>query len=246
MKTRYLVYIFMVLLMAACAVDSDFSPGVSDSGKGGSMARFTIVGDQLYTVDNTNLKVFDVSNPFTPMFINDVRVGLNVETIFPFQDKLFLGTETGMYIYDVTTPAQPREVSYYQHVVACDPVVSDGKFAYVTLNSFSERCWHSVNELQVVSLENLSAPTKIASYPMTNPRGLALSGNTLWVCDNGLRVFDVSDKRNLVELNHFADLLAYDLVLDDDRALVIGESGFVQYKIEADTITKLSEINVGL
>lgn len=246
MKAEHLAYIFVVVMaiLSSCAVDTD-SVGGSDSGTGGSMARFTVVGDHLFTVDQTNLKVFDISQAILPRFINDVPVGLDVETIFPFRDKLYLGTETGMYIYDVSTPERPREVSYYQHVVACDPVVSDGEFAFVTLNSFSDRCWRSTNELQIVSLENLSNPTLIAQYPMTNPRGLALDNDILWVCDDGLRVFDVNDKTKLVELNHFTDLLAYDLILHDDRALVIGETGFVQYKIEADTIVKLSEINVG-
>ena len=77
------------------------------------------------------------------------------------------------------------------------------------------------------------------------PRGLAIRNDTLWVCDNGIKVFDAVDKSNIVQLYHYNDLIAYDLILDQDRALVIGESGFVQYKIESDTIRRLSEINIG-
>ena len=236
----------MVLIFQSCQYDNDSFDNLSDTGKGGSMARFTTVGDNLFTVDRTNLKVFDISEDSLPKHMANINVGLDVETIFPFEDKLFLGSETGMYIYDVSTPQSPLEVSFYQHVVSCDPVVSDGKFAYVTLNSFSENCWHSVNELQIVDLTELSRPKLIAQYPMTNPRGMALRNDTLWVCDNGLRIFNVKEKTNIVELFHFDNLIAYDVIWDKNRAIVIGETGFVQYKLEGDTIRKLSEINVEL
>lgn len=239
-------FILFAVILASCSADNDSIGSDSDSGQGGSMARFTIVGDNLFTVDHKNLKVFDLDESLFPVYRADVSVGIDVETIFPLGDKLFLGTGSGMYIYDVSAPYTPKEVSYYQHVVACDPVVSDGEFAYVTLNSFSENCWRSVNELQILSLEDLSKPQLIAQYTMENPRGMALRNDTLWVCDNGLRVFDVTNKSNIVEIDHFQDLEAYDIILDKNRALVIGETGFVQYKIESDTIRKLSEINVQL
>lgn len=81
---------------------------------------------------------------------------------------------------------------------------------------------------------------------MTNPRGLAIRNDTLWVCDEGLKILDVSDKSNIEQLYYFDNLAANDLILDDDRALVIGESGLIQYKIENGIIKKLSEIPVGL
>lgn len=81
---------------------------------------------------------------------------------------------------------------------------------------------------------------------MSNPRGLAVRNDTVWLCDGGLRILDVSDKslQNVKELHYFNDLIAYDIILDRNRALVIGESGFVQYKLENDAIRKLSEIKV--
>lgn len=250
MKSKIILFsvIVFTFLLVSCEYNSDSigSNSDSDSGQGGSMARFTIVGDNLFTVDKTNLKVFDLNEPLFPVYRADVNVGIEVETIFPLGDKLFLGTGMGMYIYDVTLPNTPKKLAYYQHVVACDPVVSDGSFAYVTLNSVSERCWRAVNELQVLSLDDISNPQLIAKYPMENPRGMALRNDTLWVCDSGLRVFDVKDKLNIIELAHFEDLQAFDLILDKNRALVIGESGFAQYKIESDTIRKLSEIHIEL
>ena len=56
----------------------------------------------------------------------------------------------------------------------------------------------------------------------------------------GLRIFDVKDKQNIVELYHFDNMEAYDVIRDEDRALVIGETGFVQYKLEGNVITSYS------
>jgi hypothetical protein len=246
MKSKHFIIVSSVLflILQSCSYGDSAFGGVSESGTGGSMARFTIVGNRLFTVDQQSLNVFDISTAENPEFTQRNNVGVGVETIFPLGDKLFLGTSTGMYIYDISTAGTPRQISFYEHVIACDPVVSDGQFAYVTLNASRQECWRSVNELQIIDLQNIERPQLIKQYQMQSPRGLAVRNDTLWVCDNGLKIFDVSDKLNMAELYHFNDLSAYDLILDKNRTLVIGETGFVQYKLKGDTIVKLSEINV--
>ena len=248
MKSKHFIILFAVLIwiLQSCSYGDSAFDGVSESGTGGSMARFTIAGDHLFTVDQQSLSVFDISSAEDPEYKQRKNVGVGVETIFPLGDKLFLGTSTGMYIYDISTEGSPSQISFYEHVIACDPVVSDGEYAYVTLNASREECWRSVNELQIIDLQNIERPQLLRQYQMQSPCGLAVRNDTLWICDNGLKVFDISDKLNIVQLNHFNDLVAYDLILDKNRALVIGETGFVQYKLENDTIIKLSEINVEL
>ena len=251
MKYRYILIwsaAFLLFGWAACSYsDSSFEGAVSDgSGTGGSMARFTIVGDRLFTVDHETLNVYDVSSAENPEYKHKSQVGFGVETIFPLGDNLFLGTNSGMYIYKIRENGIPEKLSFYEHVIACDPVVSDGEYAYVTLSTGRQDCWRGVNELQIIDIKDLSRPKLIKGYPMTNPRGLAVRNDTLWVCDGGLRILDVSDKTalNIQELHYFNDLIAYDIILDRNRALVIGESGFVQYKIADGNIVKLSEIKV--
>lgn len=247
MKSRFLKYLFSAVLLlfgSACSYDNASFDNSTEGGKGGSMARFTVVGDHLFTVDHENLKVFDISSVEDPEFRRENHVGFGVETIFPMGDKLFLGTSTGMYIYTINESGIPDKLSFYEHVIACDPVVSDGSYAYVTLSTGRSGCWRSINELQIVGLQDLKNPKLVKGYPMNSPRGLAVKNDTLWVCDNGLKVFDISDKENMELLHHFSDLVAYDVILDEDRALVIGESGFVQYTLENGTIKKLSELPV--
>ncbi len=80
---------------------------------------------------------------------------------------------------------------------------------------------------------------------MESPRGLAIKNDTLWVCDDGIKVFNSANKHAIEELYHFDDILAYDIILVENRALVIGETGFIQYQLEDGKLKKLSEIIVG-
>ncbi len=235
----------ILILMAGCQMgesyESDFSSG---EGTGGSMARFTVAGDHLFTVDDRTLKVFSLADPGKPLFKTNRNVGFDVETIFPLGKNLFLGTSTGMYIYDITSPENPEKISFYEHIYACDPVVSDGQYAYVTLSSSNLRCWRAGNELQIVDIRDKSAPRQVGTHSLSSPRGLAIRNDTLWVCDAGIKVFDVQNKSQIKQLVHFSDVPAFDLILNGRLALVTGEEGFVQYQIGNDTITRLSEIKV--
>ena len=69
MKYLYYTSLFLLLLVG-CSKSSD-SIGNSQSkiGQGGSMARFAILGDYLYTVDEYDLNVFaitETNNPVLP------------------------------------------------------------------------------------------------------------------------------------------------------------------------------------
>lgn len=242
-----LTIIILSIIIYACSYESasDSFAG-ADSGQGGSMARFTVVGDYLYAVDNEHLKAFDISSIEQPEYKKETYVGSGVETIFPLNNNLFLGTTNGMYIYNIVSQGEPQKISFYEHVIACDPVVSDGDFAYVTLSSGRDFCWRAVDELQILDLKDMSHPQLIKQYSMEGPRGLAIRNDSLWVCDKGLKLLDVGDKQNIRQLNYFNTISAYDIILDHNRALVIGENGFVQYKFENDSIVKISQIDVNL
>lgn len=237
--------ILALISLTACQYGSesaqDFSSG---EGKGGSMARFTITGNHLYTVDQQSLKVFYLTDPQKPVYVTTRDVGFDVETIFPMAQHLFMGTSTGMYIYSIASPGDPQKVSFYEHIYACDPVVSDGKYAYVTLSSSNSRCWRASNELQIIDIQNIKSPSLVSRFSLTGPRGLAVRNDTLWVCDNGIKIYDIKNKQDIRMIRHFDNVQAYDIILNNSLILVTGESGFTQYKLDNNNILKLSAINV--
>ncbi|MCH8332138.1 MAG: hypothetical protein IH946_12335, partial [Bacteroidetes bacterium] len=119
---------------------SSNSGGGETAGKGGSMAGFSLVDKYLYTIDNTSLHLINIEDPKNIHKENRVWIGVNIETLFPYGDRLFIGSQTGMHIYDNSDPSNPIFISEYEHVQACDPVVVRGDYAYVTLSSGNE-CW---------------------------------------------------------------------------------------------------------
>jgi hypothetical protein len=105
------------------------------TGIAGSMARFSIVNNYLYAVNTSSIKVLDISMVNDPQLQNTVPVGWNIETIYPFKNKLFLGSSTGMFIFDISNPVAPAREGSVAHFRACDPVVADDTYAFVTLRA---------------------------------------------------------------------------------------------------------------
>jgi hypothetical protein len=152
----------------------------SPVGTGGSMARFTIMNKRLYTVSINQLNVYSIENAAEPQLTKNVNLGWNIETIYPFKDRLFIGSQTGMMIYDVDKPDDPKLTGQFSHVRSCDPVIADDDYAYVTLRS-GNACWGTENELDILKLSNTGNPVLEKKYAMINPHGLAKDNNILFV-----------------------------------------------------------------
>ncbi|MDZ7934151.1 MAG: hypothetical protein U5M51_04120 [Emticicia sp.] len=149
------------------------------TGTGCSMARFTIYDNYLYTVSQSDLLLFNIKNLNQPTQLSKINLGWGIETIFPYKDKLFIGSNTGMYIFDNKNPEKPERLSIFQHARACDPVVVHNDIAYVTLRT--GWCGAAPNQLDVVNVSNLTSPSLIKSYQMQQPAGLAIDFPNLFI-----------------------------------------------------------------
>ncbi|CAN5304069.1 hypothetical protein BH23BAC1_BH23BAC1_22610 [soil metagenome] len=236
------------LAMQSSGAKSEVGGSGSGAGKGGSMARFTITGNNLYTVSLSDLQVFDISNAAEPLAGTKINLGWGIETIFPYNNKLFIGSTTGMHIYDNTNPTSPKHLSTYAHVRSCDPVVVDGDLAYVTLRS-GNQCDGFTNQLEVLDVSNARNPQLLKVYPMDNPHGLGIDRSTLFLCEGefGLKVFDLKDHLKINEnlLSHFKEHDAYDVIPLGTSLLLIGKDGLYQYDYSnPKQIKLLSKISV--
>lgn len=230
----------------SAAPSSASAPGGGD-GQAGSTARFAIMGNTLYALDNASLRTFDLSTPQTPTPGPVVNVGIGVETIFPQAPYLFIGSQQGMYIYNAAS-ALPQLVGTYSHAVSCDPVVVAGRYAYVTLRNDGP-CARGLNQLDVVDLANLSRPVLAKSYPLSQPYGLGADSSLVFVCDKGIKVFDARNSPALVQVQSFS-LAATDVIARKGVLLVTGADGLYQYRYTAaaaagtGTLQQLSRIPV--
>jgi len=219
--------------------------GESSGGIGGSMARFAITGDHLYAVDHRNLITFNIASGSTSE-MDHQTVGWAIETIFPYRGNLFIGSANAMYIYELTNPTKPEFLSVYWHATACDPVVVEGDYAFVTLRK-SEACPMGVNQLDVVDVADLTNPMQVKSYPMINPHGLGIDNGNLFISegDHGLKIMDASNPRDVKLLRHITDIKTYDVIPFDNVLMVTGRSGILQYDYsDINDLKLLSTIHV--
>ncbi len=214
-------------------------------GQGGSLARFKIVGDYLYAVDSHNINVFEISDLENPVDLEDVFAGFDIETIFYNGEYLFLGSMRGMYIYNLTVPSSPEFVSEFQHGTACDPVVVDGDYAYVTLRG-GNHCGATESGLFIVDISNISNPELAVSYPLDEPYGLGVKDEKLFVCDgsSGLKVYDKTDIMNLQMLDHFQEVVTFDVIPLQNQLLMVGGDVLYQYEYNQDGISLLSSLSL--
>ncbi len=233
---------------ASASFASNFSEASKSYGQGGSMARFTLMSDHLFAVDANSLRVFDVKNSSEPKYLKNIDLGWGIETIFPFQEKLFIGSNRGMHIYNAKNPASPTKMSVYEHVLACDPVVVNEENAFVTLRS-GTFCFNGVNELHVIDIKNPFDPKLKKAYSMLNPHGLGLAGDYLYLAEgtHGLKSFKVNDVMAIDQnqLEFLTSMKSVDLIPGPKSLIVIGPDGVCQFDYSTpNKLKKLSCIDV--
>ncbi|MBO9637460.1 LVIVD repeat-containing protein [Siphonobacter aquaeclarae] len=227
--------VFMDFMSLGAYSQNSGSPGNQGSGKAGSMARFAIVDNILYAVTNQNMQLFDISAPASPNKGKSVSLGWGIETIFPYEDRLYVGSTTGVQIFSNADPTNPIRVSTLSHARACDPVVVHGNYAYVTLRAGESTCGTSQNnQLDLIDVTSMYSPKLVKTFSMQNPYGLGINYPTLFVCEGnyGLKSFDVSDPLQLDKkmLNHFKGMNAFDVIpLSNKLLMLVGRDGFYQY-----------------
>ena len=102
-------------------------------GVGGSMARFGLYKDFLYTISQSNLYTFKLNSASSVTLLNTSYVSWNVETIFITDNHMFLGTRNGLIVESLEVPEKPSLSGTFSHMKSCDPVVIKGDLAFVTL-----------------------------------------------------------------------------------------------------------------
>lgn len=208
------------------------TPSQASSGKGGSLAKFTIAGNYLYLVSTAGMQVFDITNSASPTLKNTISITWMAETVFAYNDNLFIGTMNGMLIYSIADPANPKELGEAAHFRSCDPVVANDTIAFVTLRG-GTRCGPVTDGLYIHNIKNITQPVLIKTVEMQTPIGLGLNDSILYVCQyqNGLSIYNVQNPsspllRKQITGSSFKDVIVYGKLL-----VCYVESGIELYDI---------------
>jgi hypothetical protein len=220
------------MLIYGCTKDGANAAADGATGKGGSLARFTITGNYLYAVDNHYLYAYSLSNPDRPELVYTSPMGFDIETIYPYNNNLFLGTRTGMFIYSLETPDKPKLVGEARHARSCDPVVANDSVAFVTLKGDSW-CGPAESGLYVHDIKNLTAPILKKTVPLPSPVGLGLQDSILYIsCGSaGLKVFNVAKPYEPVLLDTKTDGTFVDVIPYNGVLICYVQNGILLYDI---------------
>ena len=220
--------------ITARALSYDSSSYFTPTGKSGSLSRFSIVNDYLYTVSNSDINVFDLKDSKNPEKIGKVEIDSSrkdIETIYSYKDKLFMGSATGAYIYDNQNPQKPSFISKIEHIRSCDPIVVENDTAYITLRG-GNTCGSSNNELDTIDISNIKLPKILKTYPLSNPWGLAIKDKILFVCDykSGVKIFDAKDPNNLIEIKTINIEKPKDIIINENNlGIIVSDNGIYEY-----------------
>jgi hypothetical protein len=234
-KTNYLYYDYSNQLIPQANVPSSFAGNGTEIK--GTLNKITVHQDYVYVIGNDRIYTFqDSPTILTPN--STVQVGMNLETIYPQNNNLFIGTRFSMIVMSISNPSMPTYVSEYNHPTSCDPVLPNGNVAYLTLRTgdFSG-CSGDVNSVSVLNISNVSNPIKIDEFALTSPYGMTLINDKLFVGEgaNGITIFDATNASSLVQLTHNSSVKAYDIIKHPtlvDVVLTTGSNGLTQYKID--------------
>ncbi|WP_445738098.1 LVIVD repeat-containing protein [Mariniflexile sp.] len=213
----------------------------STTGQGGSLARFQIVNNYLYTVASHEMIIFNISNLTKPTLASSLYAGNNIETLFQADGYLYIGSTDGMYIYDLVNPEKPTRLSEFVHWTGCDPVVVDGDYAYLTLRG-GNNCGEQESVLEVIDIKDKTKPTLAARYTLENPYGLGIKNNTLFICDGtaGLKLFNKENPLKIYMVKQFKNIQSKDVIPLEDKLLMIGGNTLYQYNYVQDGVQLIS------
>ena len=241
---QFVIVIFLFVVIVSCEKNGGTAADASSTGKGGSMARFTIAANHLYLADYNALEVYDISGGNATKKAS-VPLDWGVETIFPYKDKLFIGSTNGMFIYSIADPANPVKLGSAQHVRSCDPVVADEKYSYVTLRG-SGQCGAAQDGLYIYDIKDVLRPKQLSLLPLQSPYGLGLVDSVVFVCraDKGLTAVNVKDPVNPKEMYTVKDANFLDVIPIDQLLICYVLDGILLYDAsDLKKIVKLGNLN---
>jgi hypothetical protein len=233
--------------LIACDEEVDIK-NKNAEGQAGSMTRFSVSGNFMYTVDNLDLYIFNIQVAENPILADKLRVDDKIETIFSYDKRLFIGGLQGVYIYDKTNPLKLKRLEHFKHIESCDPVIVDNDYAFATMRKESS-CRQGKNALMVLDVKDFNNAKLVAEYPMQHPYGLDVKDKRLYIADGefGLKVYGLDDMMKIDSslLAKDTSFHSFDLIAHYYKPLLvmIGKDGLFQFDISnPDSLIRLGAI----
>ncbi|WP_139135174.1 hypothetical protein [Roseivirga sp. 4D4] len=224
------ILLLITLAFFACSDDAnDFSPELSGTGTGGSLAKFTVINNHLVVLNGQNVRNYTIEPGGELTFVNEVFVGGQLETIFPYgNNNLLVGSSNAVHFLGILSDDRIGYISSYEHLTACDPVVARDGIAFSTLK-ISDCRSGTIDFLEAIDISDIENPKVLRVYETRSPFGLAVSNSRLFVCEKGgLTMYHYTDTGTLTEID-FKELpgaIPLDVIISDTNLIIRTDNGF--------------------
>ena len=218
----------------------------NSNGSLGTANRIAKMDDLIFIIDKTNIYTLEDNENLSEATWPQ-SIGWALETIYPADGHLFLGSNNGMQIFRIQEDNRVSLRGEFFHATGCDPVLpTDQNVAYVTLRSGDE-CPGDENNISVVNIAILNTPSLIQEIAMDSPYGMTLHEDKLYVGEgiNGFKIFDASERDNLRLIETNRSIETYDIIVhptDSNILLFANPNGISQYATEGQDFNLLSSI----
>ncbi len=164
-----------------------------------------ISGNYAYVASGvaSGLRILAMSDPTAPeevgYFINSDfcigvemwcadKVGISGEHAYVlYYDGTWAGANYRLYIYDVSDPNAPQQLSYICLPDLCTDLFIEGNYAYITFSNFNS------SGIKVIDVSNPVNPFEAGSFQTSGlPQSIYVANNIAYVADNdALLIYDV-------------------------------------------------------
>ena len=236
MKTKlFFILIFIILILAEKTPAQGFESNINQKKSfqisqgdsnvtvigrwayGRNNATF-VVGNYAYIGKKEAMDILDISNPDFPVCVGQILVPSEVYDVCVENNYAYLAADNaGLRIIDVSDPALPSEVGFYEmgSFSSAKGVFISGNYAYVAA---------FLGGLRIIDISDPASPIEVGFYDTKNfAKGIYVVGNYAYVADNadGLRIIDVSDPASPQEVGFYdTDGWAKDVFVLGDYAYV--------------------------
>eukprot|EP01059_Diplonema_ambulator_P005990 TRINITY_DN1576_c0_g1_i1.p1 TRINITY_DN1576_c0_g1~~TRINITY_DN1576_c0_g1_i1.p1 ORF type:complete len:244 (+),score=30.67 TRINITY_DN1576_c0_g1_i1:3-734(+) len=184
-----------------------------------ALTAVDVVGTTAYCTGKFGFVILDVSNSSQPVLLSQIpAISYSVASvdITVKGNYAYVAVYDGMLIVDVSHKANPRLLSKYEArggwVDGCWRVTVSASTAYLSCSK----------GLRIVDVTSASAPRFLATCEsLGDVQDAAVAGNTLYVADVGLWIYDLSNAPTLLPVNPLTPIDGTSAVHKKSDAVII-------------------------
>lgn len=197
---------------------SSYVVSISEQPAGQSCNLSNSSGTANSSINNITLSCFDNSLNLAGQLGSGIAYKVALQGLYAY-----VAAEGGLHVFDISNPAVPVSLAFYNTPGSAMDVVVNGNYAYVA---------DELSGLQVVDISNPALPEYAGSYNTPGEaRGLAIDGNYVYLANyrDGLYVIDVSDPTSPGFMSRYDTLgFAHDVAVSGRYAYVADDSNGIQ------------------